>query len=92
MVEMTKTIKLLCPIGDKDNPVNEVTVRRTKAGDFRKLSITPGVFTFDVEKQYSFVSNNTGLTIEQIDELDTEDYSKVLNQLTAFLGLSAVNN
>ena len=58
-----------------------IKMRKPKVRDVRSVSD----FKDDVERELHLVSNLTGLTIEELDNLDLDDYRKLQEALQDFL-------
>lgn len=60
---------------------NVITMRKPKLRDVRAVK-----HIADIEdREVALISNLTGLSEEQLDELDYQDYSALDNQLASFL-------
>ena len=65
----------------KLNDGRVIKMRKPKVRDMRSVSD----FKDDVEREIHLVSNLTGLTIEELDNLDLDDYRKLQEALQDFL-------
>ncbi len=76
------TIELDYPITDGEGKeITKLEMRRAKAKDLRKMQMQKN----EADQEVFLFANLTGLTLEDIDELDICDYQKVQN---AFKGMT----
>ncbi|PCJ57848.1 MAG: hypothetical protein COA65_08880 [Rhodospirillaceae bacterium] len=76
------TIKLNHPVEHNGETIDEITLRRPKVKDLRKLDAIKG----EVEKGVHLVSKLASLPSAVVDEIDAEDFVKISEQVADFLG------
>lgn len=82
---MSIIITLDYPITDGNgNQINEITIRRPKVKDIRKMNANAKLS--DADKEMHLVHDLTGLLIEDIENLDVKDYGKINEALMEMMG------
>lgn len=79
----TKTITLDMPIQVEGREITQVTLRRPKVGDIRRMDKQGGS---DLEKTLWLLSTLGELTPEEVDELDGGDLEKLADVVGDFTG------
>lgn len=79
------TIKLQYPVKTNEHEITEVTLRRPKAGDFRRMSKIKGA---EVDQTFFLIGALGSLTPEEVDELDGADMQVIGDAIEAFTGTS----
>ncbi len=59
----------------------KITMRKPKVRDMRIVANEEN----EIEKEIKLISNLTNLTIEELDDMDLEDYRKLQEALMGFL-------
>ena len=80
---MSETIKLNYPIESEGNTVTEITLRRPKARDLKKMERGSGG---DIAKSIEFIADLAELPPSAIEELDGEDFQSLSEVVARFLG------
>lgn len=80
----TKTIPLAYPIVVGERTIPQVTIRRAKARDFRALDEVGSAS--ELIQSLKMIELLTGLSSDEVDEMDAEDFATVGEAVAAFFG------
>ena len=83
----TQEIKLESPFETSGRKIEAVTVRSCKVGDLR-MTIKRAEDLEDFPTFLKLTSHMTGLTPEELDNIDMRDWSKVTKAVNHFLGFA----
>lgn len=78
-----KTINLKYPVTHDGKEVAQVTVRRPKVKDIRKIEENPDIS--DVDRGALMIAQLCDLPVEVVDEMDAEDFMALSEASSAFL-------
>ncbi|BBF92348.1 phage tail assembly protein [Blastochloris tepida] len=78
-------IALVHPFEFKGVTYREITLRRATARDVRRMAARSGS---DVEKGFEMLSDLSQLPAEVIDEIDGEDFTRLMETISGFFGSS----
>ncbi len=80
---MSQTIPLSFPIEIGGRTISDVTIRRPKVGDLRRMEKHKGS---DFDRTMRVLADLTELAPEELDELDTSDLQALSKVLEGFMG------
>lgn len=80
---MSETITLAYPIEVDGQTLTTITLRRPKTRDIRAMDARKGT---PMDKTLWMLASLTGLTPEQIDEIDTADLNTLAEKIAGFTG------
>ena len=83
MTTKSKTIKLKEPISVEGREITEVTLRRPKVGDLRRMDKVGGS---DLEKTLWLMGALSEMTPAEVDELDAVDMEALAEVISGFTG------
>ena len=81
--ERQKTFDLIYPISHKGEDFTEITLRRPKMADVKKLAIDKGD---ELSGAYQMLADLSGKPVPLIEELDPEDYKPMQEWAQDILG------
>ncbi len=81
MKEQTATIKLQFPVQLSDSLLQDVTIRRPKIKDMIKHNVRE---TMSFQESVGLTADLCGLNVEDMAELDAEDFELIQKQLLRF--------
>ena len=79
---MSKSIKLKYPVQAEGRRIEEITIRRPKARDLRKMETAKGG---DIAKSIDLIANLAELPPSAIEDLDASDFQSLSNKVAGFL-------
>lgn len=79
---MSTTIKLTYPVEAEGRTIDEITIRRPKARDLRKMETAKGG---EIAKSIDLIANLAELPPSAIEDLDASDFQALSEQVAGFL-------
>lgn len=79
---MSKSIKLNYPVQAEGRSIEEITLRRPKARDLRKMETAKGG---DIAKSIDLIANLAELPPSAIEDLDASDFQSLSDKVAGFL-------
>ena len=81
-MEKTAKITLQCPVQLADRTLSVLTMRRPTVGDMLDFPIRNG----GLDEEAALIGMLVGLRVEDLRELDMQDYERLQDQLLTFRG------
>jgi hypothetical protein len=82
--ETSKTIELAFPFETGGKTVSAVTIRRPKGKDIRAMDALRESGKSEMEQSFLMATALTGMTDEEVGELDAEDFQAVAEGIASF--------
>ena len=83
MTATSRTIKLSEPVAHEGRDITEVTLRRPKVGDLRRMDKVGGS---DMEKTLWLLGVLSEMTPDEVDKIDAADLEALADAIAGFTG------
>ncbi len=80
----TKTLRLQYPVTVEGREVSEVTITRPKVKDLKAMDAALDGIKDKLDQGINMVSVLTGLSLDTVEDLDAEDFTKLSEEVAGF--------